>query len=310
MLKPSPHRREELLGRLARLQPRAGGTTAIRIAGIPVLIETPDAALANRVQEYFEEYLDREPGLPLHRVCIETDATAWLWEDEDPEFDVRGDLVIQRDFAARRIGPDHAVAILAPQLDDAFHNLLRWFLPPILLRNDAFLVHGAAVIRDGEGFAFFGQSEAGKSTTIRLITEADPAAVPLGDDGILIQMRDGVPTVLAAPLGCGYSRLAPPALSAPLQGLFSLCQASEHELAPLSVSEGVSSLLASVMCVRFGEAIDARIDLALRFACSGPGISRMRFRKDPGFWPLLLKSDPVSQNPEEMRNVQEARPLF
>ncbi|MCM2323268.1 MAG: hypothetical protein NDJ90_08390 [Oligoflexia bacterium] len=266
----------------------------LRIAGVRVDLLSASAAFRTRVESYFRDFRGEGPAEGELRMEPLSDAEASLWDDPNPEFEIQNRQVVQRDFAARRLAPspgaamERAVAWAAPELDDAFHNLLRWFTPPLLLRNNAFLLHGAAVIRDGRGYVFFGHSEAGKSTSIALITQADSAALPLGDDGVIIQMKGDVPWVHAAPLGCGYSREAPPAASAPIAGLYALRQSDHDSLEPLAPATAAAALFASAMSVDFEESNEAKLELALRFASTQPGIQRLHFRKNPAFWSLIL----------------------
>jgi hypothetical protein len=249
---------------------------------VRVDLATESSELEGRARAYFAGYLARpRPGEAVATIIANplTDSGG-LWEDEDPEFHLfDGDSVVQRDFAARREG-DRAVAWVAPDLDDAFHNLLRWFLPPLLLRAGAFLMHGAGAIRDGRGYAFFGESGAGKSTTMRLVASCDPHARVIGDDTIILRLESGRPRLEAAPLGCGYSWAAPPAASAPLQGLYSLSQSDRDGVQALEPAEGARLLLASAM----GAQCEDALALAARFATILPRVSRLRFRREAAFW--------------------------
>lgn len=260
-----------------------GYRIATEVAGIRLDFVTESRPLRARLQEYFAEYEGQGPADATLR--LEPHAEESLWEDPDPEFAIAGERVVQRDFVAKRVAPREAIALLSPGIDDSFHNLLRWFLPRLLLRRGAFLLHGAGLVRDGRGYVFFGQSGAGKSTTMEMIRGADPAAEVLGDDAIIIQVgQNGGAWVHSAPLGCGYTRAAPPARKAPLAGMFALQQAQRHALSELSVSEAVARLLASAMCVRFDDELEARLDLAWRFAAARPGVQCLEFKKDAGFW--------------------------
>ena len=280
----------------------SGGRINLSIAGVRVDWITSSRPLQQSIREYFREYISDE-GEPVAELCAEPFSESGfpsLWEDADPEFDIREDSVVQRDFVARWVASRRAVALVAPGEDDAIHNLLRWFLPRALLSKSAFLLHGAAVIRDGRGYVFFGQSGAGKSTTVSMIGASDPESRVIGDDGVIVQMKrtgDGreVPWVFAAPLGCGYSREAPPAISAPISGLFALAQDRMDAVESMSRTQGTAALLASAMTVRMDESIDDRFDLARRFAESNCSIRRLRLKKSPEFWQGLImqRSCPV-----------------
>lgn len=302
-----PERRAELLSRLdipapgsitsGGASPFAGAPDRIplRIGGARLFFSTSSPSLARRVKEYFQEYI-----APLDAADTCTDVLPEvhaeplhgpdLWEEEDPEFEVLENKVIQRDFVARSLGESQAIAWVAPELDDAIHNLFRWFLPPVLLKQDALLLHSAAVIRDGEGFVFFGPSGAGKSTSSGLISQADPEAIVIGDDAAILRIENGQAFVTSAPLGCGYSRKAPPSMSAPLRGLFTLRQDSLHRIAEIPLPEALTQLLSQIMGAGIGQPDQAELqmELALRFCTLSPRVKRLHFRKEPGFWPMIL----------------------
>lgn len=258
---------------------------------------TESPALAAEIRHYFRRYLSDLPASAVLYVEPNSgEAFADLWEDADPEFDCRGDQVVQRDFAARRFPAVRGINLLSivaclnpEELSDSILNLLRWSLPDLLLGSSAFLVHAASVERSGLGYLFFGQSGAGKSTTVRLISEADPLAVILGDDAAIIQKSEGGYWLHAAPLGSAWTKEAPPPAKVPLAGLFSLSQAPTHQVERMSLAEGVRSLLASTMMAGFDTLIEARFDLATHFASAPSGISRLHFSKESGFWPLIHK---------------------
>ena len=280
---------------------RGGYTLCLRIASVRVDLLSGSPLLERRAREYFREYL---ADGPCHaEISLEEHSplpgTPMVWDDPDPEFDVRGDVVIQRDFAARRVDPRagdpvvRAVAWVAPDLDDAVHNLLRWFLPRLLLPHDSLLVHAAAVVHEGRGYVFFGPSGAGKSTVASLLAGVEFRVVVVGDDSVIIQItKPGgrlEPWVHAAPLGCGYSRLAPAPISVPLAGLYRLVQDDRHAIEAVSVTEGAAALLASTLCVDCAQDAAKRLTLACQFATSGAGIKKLHFTRDAGFWQHVLK---------------------
>jgi hypothetical protein len=266
----------------------AGSRLPVTVAGVRVDLLTRNPRLYARMERYFSAFqgLGGEPGECQAEVSLEPIADESLWDDADPEFHLDGTKVVQRDFAAKRLTPQRAVARVTAELDDSIHNLLRWFLPSTLLGNGCLLMHGAGVVKDGQGYVFFGQSGAGKSTTISLITSSDPHAVPLGDDAVIIQMKGSVPWLHAAPLGSGYTRDAPPAISAPIAGIYSLSQSKEVRLERLSPAEAVAALLASAMSLGFDESLTERFELAEKFARAG--VDRLSFRKSSEFWGLIL----------------------
>ncbi len=304
-----------------RSDPMVVDSFCFRIAGVGIRLRTSSEKV-RRYCEFFFLGFHACGTIDLELTVEPYGPTAGfpdLWEDPDPEFDLRGDAVVQRDFVARRLPfreaepeqPDRVVAWLAPEVEDAVHNLLRWALIPRLLRSHAFLVHAAGIVRNGVGYLFFGQSGAGKSTVTGFIAKSDPHAIVLGDDGVIIEFAEGqaLPSIHAAPLGSGYSRVAPPPLSAPLGGLFALSQDEAHRVVPLAPAEGAAALLASAMCVDASADLDLRMDLSVRFAFSKCGIHRLQFRRDPGFWPLILEGKTDDHDRTKTKEKQAAREI-
>ncbi len=261
----------------------------IDLAGRTAEIVTRNGALAAEIRRYFAQYLTTSPGdLVLFAEPMENPEIQGLWEDADPEFECRGDLVVQRDFAARKFGREVVARLNGEELSDSLLNLLRWATPELILPAGALLVHGASVVREGRGYLFFGHSGAGKSTTVRLIAESDPRAQVLGDDAAIVQATSGGLFLHAAPLGSAYSDVAPPRRTVPLDGIFSLEQGSSDFLEDLTASEELSAFLASTMMSPFDGFSSERMAVAARFA--GGKIRRLHFRKGPQFWPLILST--------------------
>lgn len=264
----------------------------LAIAGVRFSLHTACDRLRNYWLHYFAEYRCEGPVVAEIHAEPKADAIDGLWEDADPEFDSRGDLVVQRDFAARQFAspdsPLKIVAYLSPEeWGDSTHNLLRWALPGVLLRANCFLMHSASLICDDKAFLFFGQSGAGKSTSVALLAQAFPEAVILGDDAGIIGLENGEAWLHSAPLGSGYSRLPPPRHKKRLDGLFVLQQATYHAVESIPAGEAVRSLLASAMTSDFSRDVEERFTLAIKFAESSCGVRRLCFTKDARFWPLL-----------------------
>ncbi len=289
-------RRKFLLNAISHREFETQGTRIpIKIAGIRIDWVTYSNELTDHIHRLFENYLiSADSQISNHGEIFATPysptgALSFIWEDPDPEFEIRDHTVIQRDFAAKRTG-NRAIAMLAPNLDDAIHNCLRWFIPNMLLENFSFLLHGAAVIRDGFGYVFFGQSGAGKSTTVEMISKADSNALLLGDDAVIVHFNPITQSaeVHAAPLGCGYSRFSPPNISAPLAGIYPLKQDIKHSLKSVPLSQKVFSLLASAMTDQWDNEVEARFNLAALFASAPCSFKNLHFKKNSDFWPMVL----------------------
>ncbi len=275
----------------------AGGnalTIPIRIGSVRLDLITSSLFVKNTLTRYFSDFTDTSPTTAhlMIEPWTHPDYPA-IWEDPDPEFQIQGSSVIHRDFAAKQFQLQETGKIptawgwINPEEPyDAIHNLLRWFLPKLLLAEDSFLIHGAGVVSQGRGYAFFGQSGAGKSTCTQMIAESDPQVTLVGDDAIIVQYeaQTNQAWLYSAPLGNGYSRLAPPLIRAPLCGFYSLHQDQEHFIENLSPTAGIQTLLASSMAVQFSENAFERIELSRNLFFSRCGIQRLHFQKNAQFW--------------------------
>lgn len=270
---------------------------SVELARVRIDLLTREERLADRLRSYFREYL--VSGCAEHEIVLEAvsadERCPGLWKDEDAEFHCEGALVVQRDFAALR--GKRTLALINADVDDSFHNLLRWFLPTVLVKKRSFLLHGACVVRDGRGYVFFGQSGAGKSTSVSLIHAVDEKVILLGDDVVIIELgEDGAALVHSAPLGCGYARVAPPRMSAPIAGFFRLRQSTLERIASLPLSQAAAALLASAMVASAGDDAERRFELALGFAGSRSPIEELSFCRDPAFWNLVLAAKTASES--------------
>lgn len=262
-------------------------TVPLSIAGVRVDLLTDSAPLAWRLRDYFTAYLGE--GEARCRVRVKPLPGTGLWHPHQDEFEVSAGGIVHSMFTARHLdqaGGDEFRALVAPESDGGYHYLLRWLFPLLLAETDALLVRGAGVIRDGKGHVFFGPAGTGKSTAVALIAHADPEALITGDTTVIIQMGAGGPLMHSAPLGCRYSRLAPPRQSVPLAGLYALRQDSTTRLVSMSEEAGIAALLASDIGAECYPERAAARDLAARFSRSGSGIRRLHFERTPRFWSL------------------------
>ncbi len=271
------------------------------IAGVSIAFSSVEADIISWIRGFYREYLTGPVSCPDLRLVLSRSATL-LGDEEDAEFyKGQSGVARQRDFISFPLPgqPLAFAAELSPETEDAVCNLLRWLLPPLLVRRGALLLHSAAVVRDGWGYAFFGKSGAGKSTATELIRRRDPAALAVGDDAAIIAWEEGRPWLLSAPLGCGYAHVPPPPRRVPLRGLFSLHQGQSHGLSRCPPSEGLMRLIANSM-VADGSHDDGALEAALRFVDASPGVHALEFRKDGDFWDMILR--------EGERHGKEAKP--
>lgn len=283
----------------------------LAIGPCTVTLRSNSPHLLDQVGRYFKAYLSEGPS--DGELYVELSGHPELWGSEDAEFHFKntpdGLLVFQRDFCALRDGGknaksgERAVALLGPEVDDAYHNLLRWFASTLLIRKNALLLHGSGIVRDGNGYVFFGQSGAGKTTSVGLIEERDPDALVIGDDVLIIEAAQTGPVLHTAPLGSGYTHEPPPRRRVPIAGLFALQQDSEDRIEGVPPAEQLARLTGSAMAGFFEENGAAALELAARIVGESPsGVKKLHFRKSADFWKLILRMNSGSGSRSNKEN--------
>lgn len=277
-------RKEALLSQVNLSKKESGQTLSLEIAGVGIECITRDSKVHQFSRNFFKDYLSNARAETT--VYIESSKQLELWNDPDPEFTLSKNTAFHRDFAAK-IDGNSIYAVVGPEIEDALHNLLRWVLPPLLLRKNALLLHGAGLVYENQGYVFFGHSGAGKSTISQLVKKVQPDAQLLGDDAVIVSTSKNKIYLHSAPLGCGYSKKAPPKFSVPVRSFVALCQSRKNQLLALSISEQVQALAASTMQLDASILGEQTLDLCAKITATHPPIKKLFFTKDTGFWNLL-----------------------
>jgi hypothetical protein len=155
------------------------------------------------------------------------------------------------------------------------------------------ILHSSAVARDGDGFLFLGESDAGKTSVATWSREANRPA--LGDDVNFLIARDEGFLVAAAPSPklspAGYSQETPS-----VRAVFLLHKADEDALVPLSPMRTASALFAAFLQAPPGgslspDAIGHAFGVACRVSRLVPGYE-LHFKRGPSFWRLIDRELP------------------
>ena len=262
-----------------------------QFSGVCLHIHVHHPVLLKKIRSYFAEYLVFEEQVAdLTFNLYTSNSHQSEWEHQDAEFYSFDQNCVQRDFVAFE-EKNEIHALLSNEWDDAVHNLFRAYLPTALLKQNAFLLHGAGIIYKDKGYVFFGQSGAGKSTVTSLCLQALPDAIALGDDAVIIQRKDEQTFLCPAPLGCGYSRSAPVNRSVEVSGIFSLQQSRIDKVEAMVPSTAIRKLLCSAMCLSTVHGVRDRLDLATQFVTGNPPLRELYFRKHPQFIESLFNKE-------------------
>jgi hypothetical protein len=164
----------------------------------------------------------------------------------------------------------------------ALDSLLRILLTVVLLPRRGFLLHAASIVRDGRAFVFVGRSGAGKSTVASL----SPAGSVLTDEISLLRFSGGCWQAYGTPFW-GEFRAAGQNRHFPIAGIYSLAQAAEDRLEPLSAKEILRALLPCVLFFTAEKrAHEALLAMLLGLIGQIP-CHRLHFRRSADFWRLI-----------------------
>ncbi|MCI0396973.1 MAG: hypothetical protein L0332_31405 [Chloroflexi bacterium] len=260
----------------------------INIADFVVALETDDQAVVGRLYSHYQEFLSpTEP--PLITVTLKVTPGA-LFITPEP-----GAWIIQASYEANRLvycsyqeqGEVDLVAgrgVLEMAPEAQVENFLRVLYAWLCLKNQALLLHAAGVIRDGQGYVFFGPSGAGKTTTSRL---AARAAHVVSDDLVIIRAGEEGCTLYGVPFRGEFSDAPRANLQAPLRGLFRLKQDVSHYLKPIPHVKGVADLVAaSPFVVRELSLSGTLLSVCNQIARLVP-VQELHFKRDDGFWKVI-----------------------
>lgn len=161
----------------------------------------------------------------------------------------------------------------------ALDSLLRILLTVVLLPRNGFLLHAATVVRDGRAYVFPGRSGAGKSTVASL----SPEGSVLTDEISLVRYFHGCWQAYGTPFW-GEFRAAGLNRHFPLAGIYSLVQAPEERIEPLSTKEILRALLPCVLFFSTEAHANESILRVLLGLIEMVPCHRMHFRRNAAFW--------------------------
>lgn len=261
----------------------------INIAEFVVALRTDDAEVAQRIRTMYADFLvsTASPHLTLDIEIV------------PPILNIqprRGELwVINTHFNQQRL--TYESYLEQGEIDFAagygwlkmaakvsVENFLRVAYAWLCVQNEALLLHAAGLIRDGQGYVFFGPSGAGKTTTTQLAR--DSAAV-LSDDLIIVRFHEGQPFLHGVPFKGALADVLRANQSAPLKGIYRLQQSRRHHLEPLPHILAIAELSASAPFVVREVGLSERlIAVCDRLARSVP-VQKLHFARNAGFWEVI-----------------------
>ena len=163
-------------------------------------------------------------------------------------------------------------------------NFLRVVFAWFCLHRHSLLLHASGMIRQGAGYAFFGHSGSGKTTTTRL---SAPFATILSDDLVIIRPCQGVCTLHGVPFRGEFGESPRANQQAPLAGIFRLRQDNDHRIVPLSRSIAAAELGASAPFVNNKPALAGMLMETCHQIVKTTEVHALHFRQDADFWSVI-----------------------
>ncbi len=164
-----------------------------------------------------------------------------------------------------------------------FDSFLRFACSFVLTQENAFLIHASALIRGGNAYLFPGRSGAGKTTIVKLSSDA----VLLSDDIPIVMIgQDNVPMVCGTPFRSSFNVQGENA-SAPLAGIYFPVKDTKNFTIPLGKTRALLEFMPPVVLYgstpRYAERI---FDLCAMTIMKVPAFE-LHFLPDPAFWECI-----------------------
>jgi len=266
-------------------------TLVITIGGMPVRVNTSDAAFLAMLERRYDGFLGAKDAGCDQYVCDEyefdVDLTPPAVSSTPAEVRVtyrsgrwlltRGDFRAEWEPAARRGLIQQSAN---PYSIDA---VLRIVHTLVLARQGGFLMHSASAIRNGKAFLFAGVSGAGKTTISRLA----PADATLLTDEISYVRKQGDGYVAYGTPFTGELAKLGENTSAPLGALYLLAQGQENRIDAVGAAEAGRELLANMLFfAEDPEMVHQVFQAACDFVDLVP-VYRLTFVPDARVWELI-----------------------
>ncbi|HEY6339221.1 MAG TPA: hypothetical protein VIW68_12080 [Candidatus Sulfotelmatobacter sp.] len=257
----------------------------IEIGGMPVRVNTTDAAFLGMLQDRYAGFLSSSQC-----AAVEFDVDLTRQGVGDPDAAVRvsqrsGEWALDRgDFRAEwrpasRTGRIRQTA--NPYSIDAVLRILHTLV--LAQERSGFLLHAASAIRNGKAFLFAGVSGAGKTTISRL---APPDTTLLTDEISYVRKQNSAYIAFGTPFTGELAKLGEN-VSAQISRLYLLAQGPENRIDPVPAGQAARELLANVLFfAEDQELVQKTFHAACEFVSRVP-VSRLTFVPDARVWELI-----------------------
>jgi hypothetical protein len=271
----------------------------LRVGDVVIGLAGQGEEFVSSLEKYFgHPNLDRKPQVRLrlrvHSKASDRTVPSSLYATKKPTggggFRVGEDLVVGRfDPQAGTAELDLGAPLLAGRSVRVFEQLLyqAYYSAIAVGHGDGILLHAAAVVRAGAGYAFVGASGTGKTTLARLCVEH----TVLNDEIALVHPYPGdEPRLVGTPFNGFFPEKKPG--SAPLRAVFLLRHGEQSRVLERGPGEMAAALTTQIVPpIGLGEFLTEKTTAAMferaRWLVEHVPVRILEFRPDVGFWTVI-----------------------
>lgn len=261
-----------------------GHEVVIEIGGIPIAVQTGDAAFVTLLTSRYKNYLKsgarpdftfRVELIPPDTFNPEDDAKVWL---------ENGEWRLERgDFRARWNRDSREGSIRQTANPYSIDSVLRITHTLLLARTGGFLLHASSAVRNGKAFLFSGLSEAGKTTMARL---APSDVAVLTDEASYVRRIDDQYIAYGTPFAGDFGEPGKN-ISAPIAALYLLAKAPQNQITPVEPAEAIRRLMRNILFFAHDpELVRLVFESACAFVAAVP-VYQLSFFPDERVWDLI-----------------------
>jgi len=167
----------------------------LKIAGFVIKLELKGYKGGKPVQDFFKKILSKYlAGFVINSSKVEDYCIEII---EKPHFEFLFEINLDKNYlflyesiSPKRIRTFYYISYQQIQI------IIRSICQKLLVKNKGLMVHASASLIDGKAYIFLGQSGAGKSTIVKILSAKYH---PLADDMLIVKLEDGKPYLYQVP---------------------------------------------------------------------------------------------------------------
>lgn len=266
--------------------------------GFLIRVESSSLQFMSTLQRQFANFVEfrtfLEPDIVIRAVAVnsildfpaETDYIDYSREDH---------LLLVAPFFVCRFneGMDYIQMVVESEPETFLLSAMRAIAPHIAKKKKGTLLHASAIAYADKLYAFIGESGAGKSTVVKMLSRYNI----LSDEAVMVQ-RDDVGKIMG--WGTPYGREHGGANKCvPIGYCFFLVQDTSTYLRLLQPSEAVTRLMSNLWCINnVGRLALGALDLSIRISQQIP-CYELHFELSDRFWHEISRLDKINYTYQE-----------